>query len=46
MMSMMVLEHLPSTRASRSRRHRAMWPIIIVVMALIGAVGGTLVAQH
>jgi hypothetical protein len=46
MMTTMVLEHTPSTRASRSRRQRALWPIIIAVMALIGVVGGTLLARH
>lgn len=42
----MVLENLPSTRASRSRRQRAFWPVITVLMALFGAVGGVMLATH
>jgi L-rhamnose mutarotase len=42
----MVLENLPSTRASRSRRHRAVWPRIIAVITLAGAVGGLLLAAR
>jgi hypothetical protein len=38
----MVLENLPSTRASRSRRPRVVWPALIAVIALAGAVGGVM----
>jgi hypothetical protein len=42
----MAIEHLSRTRASRSRRPRNPWPIIIAIMTVIGAVGGTLIARH
>ena len=42
----MVIEHLPDTRASRARRPRNPWPIVITLMAVIGAIGGRLIAQH
>lgn len=42
----MVLENLPSTRASRSRRQRALWPAVTILMALIGAFGGVMLATH
>jgi hypothetical protein len=42
----MVLEHTPSTRASRSRRQRALWPIIVAIMIVVGATGGVLMAAH
>lgn len=42
----MVLENLPSTRASRSRRPRALWPAIIAVIALAGTVGGVMLAAR
>jgi hypothetical protein len=42
----MVIEHTPSTRASRTRRPRNIWPLIVAVMALIGAIGGRLITQH
>jgi hypothetical protein len=32
------------TRVSRARQSRAMWPIIIAAMIVIGAIGGTLIA--
>jgi hypothetical protein len=42
----MAIEHLPRTRASRARRPRNPWPIIVTIMVIIGAVGGTLIARH
>jgi hypothetical protein len=42
----MVIEHTPRTRASRVRRPRNPWPIIVAVMILIGAIGGTLLARR
>jgi hypothetical protein len=42
----MVIEHTPTTRASRARRQRNPWPLIIALMTVIGAVGGKLIAQH
>ena len=42
----MAIEHLPDTRASRARRPRNPWPMIAVAMAIIGAIGGTLLAGH
>ena len=42
----MVIEHLPRTRASPARRPRNPWPFIVALMAIIGAVGATLIARH
>jgi hypothetical protein len=42
----MVIEHPPTTRASRIRHPRNFWPLITAIMAVIGAIGGTLIAQH
>ena len=42
----MILDNLPSTRASRSRRPRAIWPAIIAVIAFAGAVGGVMIAAR
>lgn len=44
--SEMVFEHRPDAPASRSWRRRAMWPLIPVLMAIIGAIGGLLLASH
>lgn len=42
----MVLENLPSTRASRSRRPRTIWPAIIAAITLAGMVGGVMFAAR
>ena len=42
----MVIEHLSSTRASRARRPRNTWPVIITIMVIIGAVGGRIIVQR
>jgi hypothetical protein len=42
----MVIERLPRTRASRTRRPRNLWPVMIAIMALIGTLGVRLIAQH
>lgn len=42
----MVYEDRPTSPASRSRRRRAMWPVIISVIALVGAIGGILLATR
>ena len=42
----MVIEHLPRTRASHARRPRNRWPFIVAMMAMIGAVGGALIARR
>jgi hypothetical protein len=42
----MVIENPPNTRASRIRRPRNLWPLVVAVMALIGAIGGRLLASH
>lgn len=42
----MVFEHLSDARASRDRPPRNVWPFIIAVMAVIGAISGWLIAQH
>lgn len=42
----MVIEHLPTSRASRARRPRNAWPIIISIMVIVAVVAGKLMAQH
>ena len=42
----MAIEHLSKTRASRSRRPRNPWAIIVTIMVIIGAVGGMFLARH
>jgi hypothetical protein len=42
----MVIEHPPTTRASRARRNRFAWPIVVALMILAGAAGGVLLAAH
>ena len=42
----MVFQHTPNDDTSRSWRRRAMWPLITVVMAVIGAIGGWLLATR
>jgi hypothetical protein len=42
----MVLENLPHTRASRSRRQRATWPLITLLAIVVGVLGGVFLASH
>ena len=43
----MIVETSPRTRASRSRQPRAKWPIVVVVMAVVLAIGAAwLVIPH
>jgi hypothetical protein len=42
----MLIDQLSNTRASQIRRQRNPWPLITAIMAVIGAIGGALLAQH
>jgi hypothetical protein len=42
----MIVTHIQKTRATRAAPSRVFWPAIIGAMAVISAVGGTLLAMH